>query len=465
MSSELTATASLIPQSDSATERATTRWSPFARVAFRFGFCYLLLYCLYMWDGLSVLLRYFAATRQLTRMPQPVMAPLWHRFVPWVGQHVLHLPKAITVFSNGSGDTTYDYVLVLCFLAISTLGSLVWSLLDRRSSYQTLHQWLRLAVAATLAAQMLSYGINKVIPLQFGYLSFDRLSEPLGEMTPIMLLWNFMAASKPYTIAVGMVEVLGGVLLFVPRLTTLGALISLASMANVFALNMSYDVPVKLLSFHMGLLAVFLLIPELPRLANVFVLNRAAEPLAKSPLSEKPWIHRGALLFQGLLGALLFFSLTFFSSRTYSRMHAKLPSSVPLYGVWSVDEFTVSGTPARSVFTPKMLNDLKIPAAKDRWERLIIQSEHSAIIQLSNGSLNYFTPSIDMKNNSLSLADSDDAGWQCRLAMQNAEPGQLQLQGTVNGLSVSAKLHREDQTRFLLVTQSFRWIQEHPDYR
>ena len=38
--------------------------------------------------------------------------------MPWVGRHILHLSYAITVFPNGSGDTTYNYVEVLCFLAV-----------------------------------------------------------------------------------------------------------------------------------------------------------------------------------------------------------------------------------------------------------------------------------------------------------------------------------------------------------
>src|SRR6516225_9609804 len=139
-----------------------------------------------MWDGLHVLYVFLMAKHQLTRIPAPWMAPLWHRVVPWVGKHILSLATPITIFSNGSGDTTYDYVLVLCFLTISAIGALVWSFLERqRSDYQVLHQWLRLGVILSLAAQMLSYGIDKVIPLQFGSLNFARISEPLGEMTPI----------------------------------------------------------------------------------------------------------------------------------------------------------------------------------------------------------------------------------------------------------------------------------------
>ena len=48
-----------------------------------------------------------------------------------------------------------------------------------------------------------------------------------------------MAASKPYTIFSGSLEVLGGILLLVPRLADLGALICAAVLSNVFALNVA----------------------------------------------------------------------------------------------------------------------------------------------------------------------------------------------------------------------------------
>jgi hypothetical protein len=328
-----------------------------------------------------------------------------------------------------------------------------------------LHQWLRLGVILSLAAQMLSYGIDKVIPLQFGSLNFARISEPLGEMTPIMLLWNFMAASKPYIITVGMVELLAGLLLLVPRFTTLGALIALSSMANVFALNMCYDVPVKLFSFHLGLLAAFLVLPEVPRLLNVLVLNRPTLPAEAVPLSSNTWIRRGALLFRAAVGLLLFASLTFFSYRTYSQQQAERSSPVPLYGVWSVDEFDVTGNAGAPLFTPKLMTNMKVLPGKDHWERLIFQSPDAAFIQLSDGTLDGLKPKFDSKSGSLTLTDSDDPTWKCSLTVQNPEPLVLRVQGTVNGVAIAAKLHREDQTRFLLLTKGFHWINEYPDYR
>ena len=110
----------LVRQPDRAQQMA--EWNLATRIAFRFVFAYFVLYAF------------------------PYQAPL-ERVVPWVGSHILHLSHAITVFPNGSGDTTYNYVEVLCFLAVATVATLTWSLLDRRrANYERLFQWLRLGI-------------------------------------------------------------------------------------------------------------------------------------------------------------------------------------------------------------------------------------------------------------------------------------------------------------------------------
>ena len=73
------------------------------------------------------------------------------------------------------------------------------------------------------------------------------------------VLWSSIGSSPAYESFAGCAELLGGILLIVPRTTTLGALVCLADMTQVFMLNMTYDVPVKLLSFHLILLSLFLL--------------------------------------------------------------------------------------------------------------------------------------------------------------------------------------------------------------
>ena len=75
------------------------------------------------------------------------------------------------------------------------------------------------------------------------------------------VLWSSIGASFPYEEFVGLVEVAGGVLLFVPRTQLAGALVAFGAMFEVFMLNMTYDVPVKLFSFHLVVMSVVLIAP------------------------------------------------------------------------------------------------------------------------------------------------------------------------------------------------------------
>ena len=240
------------------------RWGISTRIAFRFAFTYLALYTL------PFPLDYFPYSDTITRL----YTALWHAVVPWVGKHILLLSYDITVFTNGSGDTTYDYVHALCLLTIATIVAIVWSALDRkRLEYSKLYQWLRIFVRFWLASFLLSYGAAKVIPNQMPAPFLSTLLEPYGESSPMTLLWTFMGASKSFQIFTGLAEMLGGILLIIPRTTTLGALISAADMTMVFMLDMSYDIPVKLFSFHLLVISVFLLAPDLERLGQLFILG------------------------------------------------------------------------------------------------------------------------------------------------------------------------------------------------
>jgi hypothetical protein len=118
------------------------------------------------------------------------------------------------------------------------------------SDYAGLHRWVRLFLRFALARQMIVYDMVKVIPVQMSYPALIRLLQPFGTLSPMGVLWASMGSAPAYEIFTGFAEVAGGLLLIVPRTATLGALVSCACMIQVFVLDMTYDVPAKLLAFH-----------------------------------------------------------------------------------------------------------------------------------------------------------------------------------------------------------------------
>src|SRR4030095_7643936 len=94
------------------------------------------------------------------------------------------------------------------------------------------------------------YGMIKVFRGQFPSPSPGRLIETYGDSSPMGLMWNFMGYSSAYVIFAGVSESLGALLLFFRRTTTLGALVLTAVMTNVVAMNLCFDVCVKLGSMN-----------------------------------------------------------------------------------------------------------------------------------------------------------------------------------------------------------------------
>ena len=181
-------------------------WPLPLRLLFRFLFCYYLLYMAPA-HGSANLLEMLPGTSWLTR---PYMK-MWDGVETWVAVHVFHLSGEVTTrFLTGSGDTTLDYIELLCFVVLALCAALVWSVLDRRRlEYRRLHSWLRVLVRYTLAVTMFTYGFAKIFPLQFRTPGFARLMEPYGEFSPMGALWWFMGASTAYIIFSGAAEVAG----------------------------------------------------------------------------------------------------------------------------------------------------------------------------------------------------------------------------------------------------------------
>ncbi|MEM9413814.1 MAG: hypothetical protein AAGA30_22085, partial [Planctomycetota bacterium] len=116
-----------------------------------------------------------------------------------------------------------------------------------------------------------------------------QLTTSFGESSPMGLLWAFMAASPAYTFFAGLGEVVGGLFLVFRRTATVGALVTFGVMTNVMMLNFCYDVPVKLYSFHLTLMALIVAMPDLPRIFKLVVMNKPVEP---SNLMTPPFTNR-----------------------------------------------------------------------------------------------------------------------------------------------------------------------------
>ena len=59
----------------------------------------------------------------------------FHALMVWIAKNILHLSYPVTVFTNGSGDTTYDYVVIFFITVISLFAAIIWSLLIKKQKH------------------------------------------------------------------------------------------------------------------------------------------------------------------------------------------------------------------------------------------------------------------------------------------------------------------------------------------
>ncbi|HEX5051236.1 MAG TPA: hypothetical protein VFZ65_05655, partial [Planctomycetota bacterium] len=222
------------------------------------------------------------------------------RLVALVARSVFGI-EADLVPPNGSGDTTWSYISTLNGFVLAVLVAAIWSAVGRvttrRLDHVVLLDLLRSYLRYVLAFAMLGYGLAKVSmgQNQFSVIGDWQLKQTWGDCSPMGVVWKFMGASRPYTIFAGLGEVLAALLLIWRRTCSLGALVAIAVMSNVVMLNFCYDVPVKLYSSHLLLMAILIVMPDAARLCGVLVLNRATTVPAKRDLWMGPalrWVRR-----------------------------------------------------------------------------------------------------------------------------------------------------------------------------
>lgn len=417
---------------DPAQPTARAHWSAGRRIGFRFVLTYVVLFFFPLPSGLSD-----------PEWLSGSLDPAWHRLVAWVAEHALH--RSLPGFSNGSGDTTYDYLRVLCMLVIAALVTLAWSLLDRRrTEYATLHAWARVWLRYAIAASMLTYGVSKLFHGQFYDPSDNVLATPVGQMSPQRLLWTVIGVSKGYEAFGGAGEVIGGLLLLFRRTALLGALILVGVVSNVVALNLCYDVCVKLGSIHLLLAAALLAAPDASRLGRLFLLDRPVPASDPGVRFTRPYLQKGAYAVRTvLIGAFL-----------VGLIGPRLGHDAPP-PTYTVSTFSLDGT------------ELATADAR-RWTAFAVGARG---VKIQRGdAVTYFRIRGDRKRGPITLFEVDDgfelvpgAGPVGELRVAEEPPGHATVDGTFRGSPVHATMYAPDRAQLRLLRTGFHWIHEAPD--
>jgi hypothetical protein len=419
-----------------------TSWSLSQKFLFRF---FLILFLLYIFFNPNGVLPYSDYVFNF-------YIPPFHRLMIWIGKNILHLSYPITVFTNGSGDTTYDYVVIFFIAVVSIVAAVAWTFLDRRTkTYNKLYYWLRVIVRYYVAITMFSYGFVKVFKLQFPFFSPDRLLEPYGNSSPMGLAWNFLGFSQGYNYVMGFAELLSGILLLFRRTTTLGTLVTLAVAGNIMAINYCFDVPVKLLSTALVVMSLFLLSKDLQRLINFFFLNKPTQAASiTAPVFRNRWqnILLGVLKY-GLIIYVVFVNVQ--QALSAMKQYGDAAPKPPLHGIYNIETF---------IRNRDTLTALKTDTT--RWSQLIVSYPGYAFIKMMNDSTKGFAFKTDTAAKKIEMFSYMDTAKKSNFDYSFPSKNILLLIGKLNNDSVTIQMKKYDLNNFRLISRGFHWINEYP---
>lgn len=403
-------------------------WQSKDKILFRFLFSYFILYIVFLFSS-----------------------ALFETPFRWIGSKILGFNWDYEISGNGSGDHSYAYITLFMVLILSLISSFIWSLADRkRPSYNSLFYWFTLILRIFLICAMLLYGFVKVFQIQFQPPTFLQLLQPLGEFSPMGLAWTYMGFSKAFGMFAGLVEVFGGILLIWRRTSTLGALIIIGVMAQVAMMNFSFDIPVKLFSIHLILMAGVLVMTDAKRLTGVFIKNKAVSSYEfYYPYPSKMRRESIANLKKILVPLILVIAsvLGFLGELNISDKNHR-PS---FYGVWEVDLF-IKGS---DTLAP-VIND------ENRWRYLIIQRQGSAFTKSMNDQITRYNFVVDTLVKKISIFKQNQPADSLNVNYHYTKGQQLHLQGSITGSYYDIQLHKKDMDSLPLTSRGFHWINESP---
>jgi len=219
-------------------------------------------------------------------------------------------------------------------------------------------------------------------------------------------------------------------------------------MSNVAILNFTYDVPVKLFSTNLLLMAVFIACADYTRLLGVLVLNRDAKRREERPLFAT---RRWNMVAAGVGGAFVLFVMGQDLVRSIS-LHSETKTAMraPLYGAYIVEEFRRNGQ--------------VVPPANDSttWTRVAFSLFNRMTIRLGNDSIVRYGAQMDTVKHTMTVATRFGPELKAAFAYASSDSIRVTLNGHINSDSIAVRLRRIDPAHIPLASRGYNWIQELP---
>lgn len=445
-------------------------WNRYQKISFRFVALFFILFIIFMdWSVNPILskLYYYGP-----------LSTLLDSVVSWIGKDLFKISYIIiSPYDGEHNDRTYVYLLYFAITVTAAAGTIVWSLLDRkRQNYEVLYYWLTAIIRYYLAFTMFLFALYKFLKIQFPDLGFYTLTEQVGDLSPMHLAWAFFGHSYEYNVFMGIAEIAALLLLF-RRTTALGAILTMVTLANVMAVNYSYDVHAKMYPTALFSMALFLFLRDAKSIIRFFFTGHAiALPVIKAPVFQKRWMRISKSVLKILvIGYFLMVSVK--DNSGYQKLSEEsLKAKSEYSGLYDVESFVVN-------------EDTLSLGDSLRWHQLIIGDRILEAVRFREDSVAFIHVPVDRKELILygdpgSLSEkkqevynekglSDDTWMKMdsllivrqkisRFHFKMSDSNTLMLKGTIkkDSVYIIARRRLMELNDFRLMKRRFHWINE-----
>lgn len=410
-------------------------WSSFQKIGFRFVLLFTFLFILTL------------------SFPQPLIPDLavlgkrlFEPIIRWIGDEVLQLHKPYTVELISDSTGMYVHLALLAFL--SALVTAIWTIIDRhRKEYIILRHWFIVALCYYLAFQLLVYGLNKVFKWQFYLPEPNTLFTTVGNTYRDLLYWSSMGSSRAYNIFLGTSEIIAAVFLLFRNTRMVGALLAAGIMINVVAVNLSFDISVKVYSCFLLFLSLVILGRYSDKLYQLF-FNRTI-PVGAQKALPLIYLKTKTYYFLKTIGLAYLISSVFFDYvRTGNYNDDRYPRP-PFHGAYSVNRFIINHDTI-----PPLTTDTQ------RWRRVFIHRRGYLIIQSMDDQMHDYN----------FLPDTSKQEWFIQKDITNEKiifdyratsDSILQLHTITHGDTLQIELQKIDWRKLPLLQNEFNWTIDH----
>lgn len=368
--------------------------------------------------------------------------PIFEQLVLWSGAFIFQIEG--TFIHQLTSDSLGAFIHTFNLISIALLGSWLWGQIQPKLNHSKLSYVLYTYIRYYLALQLFLYGFNKVFKCQFFLPEPNTLYTTVGETPKDLLFWSVMGSSYFYTVFGGILEVTAASLLLFRKTYLVGSLMALGILSNVLAINLGFNISVKLYAAFFLFLSLSLLLPYIPSL-YAFLIHKT---LVKSNI----WIpslnthkHRTlhAFLKISVIWLLLFECLVpYFKSNNFNDDQQDRPLFHGAYAVTSFQQNNIPIPPLASFST--------------RWKRAFVHRRGYFIVQTMNNKMQDYQFAYDLNQHIFQLTHPiKQTMYQFNYSV--SKNGDLLLEGIIEEEYVTIRLKSLEWSKLPLLDKDFHW--------